>query len=156
MAPRNVPWRHESASDTSGTTEARRPPNRIASIGTPAGSSHSLAMDGHCAAGAVKRAFGCAAGRPDDGDGRLLMPQLPRRFDSVDARHVDVHDDDFRLEGLGQSNRLFPVSSLPHHLDIRVGVEHAPETLPYHRVIIRQQDADDRILVESCVPAAEC
>ena len=92
----------------------------------------------------------------DHGDGRLLMPQLPRRFDSVDARHVDVHDDDFRLEGLGQSNRLFPVSSLPHHLDIRVGVEHAPETLPYHRVIIGQQDADDRILVESCVPAAEC
>ena len=40
----------------------RRPPNRNASIGTPFGSSHSSAIDGHCAAGVVKRAFGCAAG----------------------------------------------------------------------------------------------
>jgi hypothetical protein len=45
------------------------PPKSIASIGTPAGSSHSGAIAGSCAAGVVKRAFGCAAfglglGRP--------------------------------------------------------------------------------------------
>src|SRR5271166_5495597 len=44
-----------------------RPPNTIALIGTPAGFSQSGSMHGHCEAGAVKRAFGCAAGRPQPG-----------------------------------------------------------------------------------------
>ena len=52
---------------TSGTAVARRPPNRIAEIGTPAGSSHSGAIDGHCAASTVNRELGCAAGLPDAG-----------------------------------------------------------------------------------------
>src|SRR6266850_8413283 len=36
----------------------------IALIGTPFGFSHSGSIVGHCAAGAVKRAFGCAALAP--------------------------------------------------------------------------------------------
>src|SRR5436190_6057361 len=59
-----TPCAQERASLTSGTTVARRPPNRIALIGTPFGSSHSGAITGHWRAGAVKRAFGCAAGLP--------------------------------------------------------------------------------------------
>src|SRR6266581_5680344 len=43
---------------------ARRPPKIMALIGTPFGFSHSGSMVGHCAAGAVKRAFGCAAFAP--------------------------------------------------------------------------------------------
>src|ERR1043166_2122076 len=43
---------------------ARRPPNRIALMGTPFGSSHAGSMVGHCDAGAVKREFGCAALAP--------------------------------------------------------------------------------------------
>ena len=50
VAPRKTPCCHEKASVTSGTAVARRPPNRIAEIGTPAGSSHSGAIDGHWAA----------------------------------------------------------------------------------------------------------
>src|SRR5678815_2595405 len=64
IEPRNVPWRHESASFTSGITVLRRPPKRIAEIGTPDGLSHSGEITGHCRAGVVKRAFGCAALRP--------------------------------------------------------------------------------------------
>src|ERR1051326_8457043 len=67
VAARNVPCSQSNDSVTRGTTLARRPPNRIASMGTPLGSSHSLAMTGHCFAGVVKRAFGCAAGRPASG-----------------------------------------------------------------------------------------
>jgi hypothetical protein len=37
------------------------------SIGTPCGSSQSGLIDGHWPAGAVKRAFGCAAGSPRSG-----------------------------------------------------------------------------------------
>src|ERR1700733_11167668 len=43
---------------------ARRPPKMIALIGTPSGSSHAGSIDGHCEAGAVKRALGCAAFAP--------------------------------------------------------------------------------------------
>jgi hypothetical protein len=39
----------------------RRPPNTKALIGTPCGSSQRGSSWGFCAAGAVKRAFGCAA-----------------------------------------------------------------------------------------------
>src|SRR5438552_7827934 len=67
IAPRNVPCCHDSASLTRGTTPARRPPNRIAEIGTPVGLSHSDEMTGHCRAGVVKRALGCAALRPEAG-----------------------------------------------------------------------------------------
>src|SRR4051812_27491931 len=38
-----------------------------APIGTPAGFSQSGSILGHCEAGAVKRALGCAAGFPDAG-----------------------------------------------------------------------------------------
>src|ERR1700758_4835873 len=67
VEPRNTPCSQSRASCTSGTTDARRPPNRNASIGTPAGSSHSGAIDGHCDAGGGKRAFGCAAVGSDSG-----------------------------------------------------------------------------------------
>jgi hypothetical protein len=67
IEPRNTPCSQSNPSCTSGTTVERRPPNRNASIGTPAGSSHSGAIAGSCAAGVVKRALGCAAGVPASG-----------------------------------------------------------------------------------------
>src|SRR5690242_20449315 len=62
---RKTPCSQSNDSVTSGTFVARRPPKRIAEIGTPLGSSHSGAIVGHCDAGAVKRALGCAAGSDD-------------------------------------------------------------------------------------------
>src|SRR5947209_2892490 len=64
------------ASVTSGTVEERRPPKMKASIGTPAGSSQAGSMEGHCEAATVKRAFGCAAGRPDCGDQALPVQSV--------------------------------------------------------------------------------
>ncbi|SKG71265.1 Uncharacterised protein [Mycobacteroides abscessus subsp. bolletii] len=51
----------------SGTVEARRPPKKMAEMGTPVGSSHSGATVGHCAMGVQYREFGCAAGSVDSG-----------------------------------------------------------------------------------------
>src|SRR6187200_3352743 len=65
--PRNTPCSQSTLSVTRGTLVARRPPKRIAEIGTPLGSSHSGAIDGHCEAGAVNRAFGWAAGASEAG-----------------------------------------------------------------------------------------
>src|SRR4029077_2776332 len=43
---------------------ARRPPKMMALMGTPLGSSQAASIVGHCFAGAVKRALGCAALAP--------------------------------------------------------------------------------------------
>jgi len=67
LEARKTPWRQSNASVTSGWALARRPPNRMAEIGTPLGSFHSGAMIGHWSAGAVKRALGWAAGSAEAG-----------------------------------------------------------------------------------------
>src|SRR5271167_2454654 len=43
---------------------ARRPPKMMALMGTPLGSSQAGSIVGHCDAGAVNRALGCAAFAP--------------------------------------------------------------------------------------------
>src|SRR5437899_4778850 len=48
----------------SGIVLARRPPKMMALMGTPLGSSQAASMVGHCEAGAVKGALGCAALAP--------------------------------------------------------------------------------------------
>jgi hypothetical protein len=76
--PRNTPWFHENASATSGTVARRRPPSKIAAIGTPCGASNSGEIDGHCDAGAVKRELGCANGSPPSVAARRLPFQSVR------------------------------------------------------------------------------
>src|SRR4051812_11329347 len=67
VAPRYTPWLQLNAWNTNGTTVDRRPPKMKALIGTPAGSSHRSSRIGHWDSGAVNRALGCAAGRPQSG-----------------------------------------------------------------------------------------
>src|SRR5256885_16424356 len=62
-----TPESQSSASDTSGTVSERRPPNTKADIGTPCGFSQSESIEGHCDAGTVNRALGCAAFLPQPG-----------------------------------------------------------------------------------------
>src|SRR6187549_2615968 len=67
VAPMNTPWAQSRDSYTSGTVVLRRPPKRIASIGTPLGSSYSAAIIGHCLAGVQKRLLGWLETSPDSG-----------------------------------------------------------------------------------------
>src|SRR4029079_15734774 len=62
-----TPYVQLNACTTSGTTVLRRPPKIKALIGTPCGFSQSASITGLCPAGAVKRAFACAAVRPQSG-----------------------------------------------------------------------------------------
>src|SRR5262245_4904104 len=67
VAAAYTPESQSTASTTSGTVSERRPPKRNAEIGTPCGSSQAESIDGHCEAGTVKRALGCAAFLPQSG-----------------------------------------------------------------------------------------
>src|SRR5215813_5082100 len=61
VAPRNTPCCQLKDWYTRGMRLARRPPKRMAEIGTPLGFSHSGEIEGHWLAGVVKRELGCAA-----------------------------------------------------------------------------------------------
>src|SRR3954467_1546564 len=101
-------------------TVERRPPKSIASIGTPAGSSHSGAIDGHCPAGVVKRAFGCAAGLSESGvqswpchsmacaGGAPSMPSHQMSPSSVSAVFVKIEFDAIVFIALGLVAVLVP------------------------------------------------
>src|ERR671910_2554047 len=67
VAPMNTPCVQSRASVTSGTVVARRPPNKIAEIGTPRGSSYSGAMIGHWVIGVQNLEFGCDDGSSESG-----------------------------------------------------------------------------------------
>lgn len=60
-APMKTPCCQFLASYTRGTPSGLRPPKRIASIGTPFGSSQAGSIIGHCPAGEQNLEFGCAA-----------------------------------------------------------------------------------------------
>src|SRR6187549_3589050 len=67
VAPRYTPCTQSRASVTNGTVVLRWPPNRIASIGTPRGSSYSGARIGHWLIGVQKRLLGWLDGPGDSG-----------------------------------------------------------------------------------------
>src|ERR687886_2569433 len=62
VAPMKTPCTQSRDSVTSGIVVLRRPPNRIAEIGTPFGSSYSGARIGHWLIGVQKRLFGWLEG----------------------------------------------------------------------------------------------
>mmetsp|Transcript_43703 Transcript_43703/g.71030 ORF Transcript_43703/g.71030 Transcript_43703/m.71030 type:complete len:225 (+) Transcript_43703:1221-1895(+) len=73
----NTPCTQSEASWMSGTTLARRPPNRMAERGTPLGLFHpSLSNTGHCAAGAVNLELGWAAFSPLEGSKSLPFQSI--------------------------------------------------------------------------------
>src|SRR5947207_12066789 len=73
VAPMNTPCCQSRASVTSGTVSRRRPPKKMASSGTPLGSSHSGAFVSHCAMGVQYRLFACEDSSPAEGSG---LPSL--------------------------------------------------------------------------------
>src|SRR5258708_34461400 len=97
-----TPSRQLFASVTGGPVVERRPPKMNASIGTPSGSSHCGSIEGHCAADTVKRALGCAAGRPlcgvhslpvqsvSFGGGSLVIPSHHTSPSGVSATLVKI------------------------------------------------------------------
>src|SRR5919112_3366040 len=67
VAPMNVPCTQSRDSVTSGMVVLRRPPNKMASIGTPFGSSYSGARIGHWRIGVQKRLLGWLDGSSESG-----------------------------------------------------------------------------------------
>src|SRR5215211_3777427 len=67
VAPMKTPWTQSRDSVTSGMVVLRRPPNRMAEIGTPLGSSYSGARMGHWLSGVQNRLLGWLDGSSESG-----------------------------------------------------------------------------------------
>src|SRR5919205_178075 len=102
VAPMNTPWFQSRASVTSGMVVLRRPPKRIAEIGTPFGSGYSGARIGHWVIGVQNRLFGWLEGWSDSGvqsspfqlvrcaGGSSVMPSHQTSPSSVSATLVNT------------------------------------------------------------------
>src|SRR3954467_1887083 len=102
VAPMKTPWFQSRASVTSGIVVFRRPPNRIAEIGTPFGSVYSGARIGHWVIGVQNRLFGWLEGSSDSGvqsapfqlvrcaGGSSVMPSHQMSPSSVSATLVNT------------------------------------------------------------------
>ena len=75
--------------------------------------------------------------REDEDPGRVAdLAELSDRAGAVDARHAQVHEDHVRPEPLGRFDRLAAIGCLSDHLELRVAVEDAAETVANDRVIV--------------------
>src|SRR5262245_6829073 len=102
VAPAYTPESQFNDSLTRGTPSLRLPPYKNAEIGTPLGFSQSGSNDGHWVAATVKRAFGCAALRPQAGvhslpcqsmscgGGSFVMPSHHTSPSGVSATFVNI------------------------------------------------------------------
>ncbi|CAB4906923.1 unannotated protein [freshwater metagenome] len=98
----NTPWFQSRAWLTSGMVVLRRPPNRMAEIGTPLGSSYSVARIGHWVIGVQNRLLGWLLGSSESGvqsrpfqsvrwaGGSSVMPSHQTSPSSVSATLVNT------------------------------------------------------------------
>ena len=64
--------------------------------------------------------------------------QAIQRFQPVDARHIQIEQDQVRIVLLGQRNTLFTVAGLGNHLQARVHADKLFYAVAQHRVVVNQ------------------
>ena len=74
----------------------------------------------------------------DDPDARILSLDLRRRFDAIEAGHVDVHHDDSRLKLLNHGQSFLAVRRFPNDLNIVVSFQDRPQSLAHHGMIVHE------------------
>src|SRR6185437_1014608 len=73
----------------------------------------------------------------------LLGPaDYPGRFQPVQMRHPDVHQDDVGPFLSGQRDRLGAVAGLADDLEVRRGIDEYPEAAAHERLVVGHQDPD--------------
>src|SRR5690606_8906667 len=70
--------------------------------------------------------------------------QQPGGLDAVQDRHAHVHDDDVRAEPPGQLDRGAPVTALPGHGHVGLGVDDGRQAGADEGLVVADQDPDRR------------
>ena len=74
----------------------------------------------------------------DHGRPRQVLFDPPSRFNSVHSRHIDVHDDDIRMQLVRAFDGFLPIRRLPDDEEIFISSEDAFKTLANQQMIIDQ------------------
>lgn len=72
------------------------------------------------------------------------LPDASQRLDAVDALHGDVEQADIGAKFAPQPHALCTVTGLADDAEARLGIEQVGEAGPHHRVVVDEQQADDR------------
>lgn len=90
----------------------------------------------------VEEIFFAVDGQEDDGGVEFLFAQRARDSEAVHLRHVDVEDGDLGLERLNPLQRRLAVAGFGDDFELRVGLDHLPQSLAHNRMIVGNQHAD--------------
>jgi hypothetical protein len=79
------------------------------------------------------------------------------RFDPAHARHLQVHQDDVRLQFAIARDGLFAVLDLGHDFQVGLGLDDRDQAVAHERMVIGDQDAGGGlqadVLAHAVVPA---
>src|SRR5262249_44433276 len=72
----------------------------------------------------------------------LVRDDAPCSLQAVAVGHSDVHEHYVRDKTRDKPHRLVPIDGLPHDLHVVLGIQQRPESSPYKRLIVSEQDSD--------------
>ena len=78
----------------------------------------------------------------DDPAGRLQELDLPRRFISIQDRHLQVHEDHLRVQGLDQADRFSSIRGLADDLDLPCQGKEGAQVLSHLFHIVHEQHTE--------------
>jgi len=74
---------------------------------------------------------------------RYLSPDLAAGFEAVHVWHLEIHQDNVRLEFYGLLHGLDSVRRLPDHINPWVFVQETCQPRPEKRLVVGDEDASD-------------
>jgi hypothetical protein len=83
----------------------------------------------------------------------LVREDLPGGLETVEHRHLNVHQRDIRAVLSRQRHRLPPVGGLGDHLDVVFRFEQRPDAAADQRLVVGEQDSDQCGVCFIAVPA---
>ena len=78
-------------------------------------------------------------GQDDDLHAERQLAEGADRFQPVEARHVDVEDDNLGFQAGHQSERLLAIGRLAHDPETRIVIDHIAHPAAQERVVIHDQ-----------------
>ena len=85
-------------------------------------------------------------GESDDTGTRARRLQLAGNFQPGKIRHVEIQENDIRLQYQGSSQSFLSIPGLSDDLQILLEIEHSLDPLPEQGVIIRNQNLNRHTL----------
>lgn len=70
-----------------------------------------------------------------------FLTQLIQRLQTVHARHIEVQQDQVRIQRLGQLNTLRAIAGLANHLDVRRHADQLFHAGAQHRMVVNEKDS---------------